>query len=58
LYHIFSRNPGQRTRRHVNLDAETNAVLYALTDTPLLLVIGHYRAQGRTERGDMVDLAA
>jgi hypothetical protein len=44
-------------RRHVNLDAQADAVLYALTDEPLLKAIGHYRAQGRMSTGEVVHIA-
>jgi gentisate 1,2-dioxygenase len=59
---VWSRNdilvvPANMWRRHVNLDAHADALLYSLTDEPLLKAIGHYRAQGRTAAGDTVDLA-
>jgi gentisate 1,2-dioxygenase len=44
-------------RRHVNLETVTDAVLYSLTDEPLLKAIGHYRAQGRTATGGVVSIA-
>ena len=50
--------PANRWRRHVNLEAQAEAVLYSLTDAPLLTAIGHYRAQGRTSTGEVVHLAA
>lgn len=59
----WSRNdilvvPANMWRRHVNLDAQADALLYSLTDEPLLKAIGHYRAQGRTASGKVVELAA
>ena len=50
--------PANMWRRHVNLDASADAVLYSLTDEPLLQAIGQYRAQGRTAAGDIVTIAA
>jgi hypothetical protein len=44
-------------RRHVNLDTSADAVLYSLTDEPLLQAIGHYRAQGCMATGDVVPIA-
>jgi gentisate 1,2-dioxygenase len=49
--------PANMWRRHVNLEKEAEAVLYSLTDEPLLQAIGHYRAQGRTTAGDVVHIA-
>ena len=49
--------PANMWRRHVNLEAATDAVLYSLTDEPLLKAIGHYRAQGRTAAGDVASIA-
>jgi gentisate 1,2-dioxygenase len=49
--------PANMWRRHVNLDAAADAVLYSLTDEPLLQAIGQYRAQGRTAAGDLVNIA-
>jgi gentisate 1,2-dioxygenase len=46
--------PANLWRRHVNLGTTTDAVLYSLTDEPLLQAIGHYRAQGRTASGEVV----
>lgn len=48
--------PANMWRRHVNLDTQTDAVLYALTDEPLLQAIGLYRVQGRTANGEVKDL--
>jgi gentisate 1,2-dioxygenase len=44
-------------RRHINTGA-TDAVLYAVSDAPLLEKIGQYRAQGRTEDGAVENLVA
>jgi gentisate 1,2-dioxygenase len=49
--------PANMWRRHVNLETAADAVLYSLTDEPLLQAIGHYRAQGRTAAGDVVQIA-
>src|SRR5262249_4083210 len=49
--------PANMWRRHVNLQQDTEAVLYSLTHEPLLQAIGHYRAQGRTAAGDVVPIA-
>jgi gentisate 1,2-dioxygenase len=49
--------PANMWRRHVNLETTSDAVLYSLTDEPLLKAIGHYRAQGRTAAGDVVPIA-
>jgi gentisate 1,2-dioxygenase len=49
--------PANMWRRHVNLDTSADAVLYSLTDEPLLQAIGHYRAHGRTATGDVVPIA-
>jgi gentisate 1,2-dioxygenase len=49
--------PANLWRRHVNLGTTTDAVLYSLTDEPLLQAIGHYRAQGRTAAGEVVHSA-
>jgi len=48
--------PNHMWRRHGNADAGRPAVLYSVTDAPLLQKIGHYRAQGRTAAGDTVEL--
>jgi gentisate 1,2-dioxygenase len=43
-------------RRHLNTGGG-DAVLYAVSDMPLLEKIGQYGAQGRTEAGEVVELA-
>jgi gentisate 1,2-dioxygenase len=48
--------PANMWRRHVNLDAAADALLYLLTDEPLLKAIGQYRAQGHTAAGEVVDV--
>jgi gentisate 1,2-dioxygenase len=58
----WSRNdilvvPANMWRRHVNLETASDAILYSLTDEPLLKAVGHYRAQGRTAAGDTVSIA-
>ena len=44
-------------RRHINRGPQ-DAVLYLCTDRPLFDKIGQYRAQGRTEDGEVLQLAA
>jgi gentisate 1,2-dioxygenase len=48
--------PGFTWRRHLNRGAR-DAVLYAVSDTPLLDKIGQYRAQGRLPDDTVVELA-
>ena len=48
--------PNYLWRHHVNLDVEKDAILYAVTDAPLLEKIGHFRTQGKTMSGDLIDL--
>ncbi len=47
--------PGFLWRRHVN-SPDAEAVLYAVSDRPLLDKIGQYRAQGRLADGTVVEL--
>jgi gentisate 1,2-dioxygenase len=47
--------PGFAWRRHLN-QSGTDAVLYAISDMPLLDKIGQYRAQGRLPDGTVVEL--
>jgi gentisate 1,2-dioxygenase len=49
--------PSFAWRRHMN-DAGTDAVLYAVSDGPLLEKIGQYRAQGRLPDDTVVELVA
>jgi len=49
--------PGFAWRRHLNVGAG-NAVLYAVSDAPLLDKIGQYRAQGRLADDRVVELVA
>ena len=51
----FGWVPNFLWRRHVNRGAK-DAVLYTMTDAPLIDKIGQYRAQGRTKRGEVVQL--
>ena len=44
-------------RRHIN-SGRGDAVLYAVSDAPLLEKIGQYRAQGRTANGEVVQLVS
>ncbi len=48
--------PNHRWRRIVNTGAG-DAILYSYTDEPLISKLGHYRAQGRTATGELVELA-
>ena len=48
--------PNHLWRHHVNLEKSTNAILYSVTDAPLLKKIGHFRSQGQTQAGDIVSL--
>jgi len=48
--------PNHMWRRHVNLDPHKDAVIYQVTDEPLLKKIGQYRAQGRNRDGAVVNL--
>ena len=49
--------PNHLWHRHANT-GDGNAVLYAVTDAPLLKAIGQYRRQGRTRAGDIVSLGS
>ncbi len=49
--------PGFAWRRHVNR-GDADAILYAISDMPLLEKIGQYRAQGRLPDDSVVELAA
>jgi gentisate 1,2-dioxygenase len=42
-------------RRHLNRSS-SDAVLYTMTDAPLIEKIGQYRAQGRTKAGVLTQL--
>jgi gentisate 1,2-dioxygenase len=48
--------PGFAWRRHLNRGG-TDALLYAVSDMPLLDKIGQYRAQGRLDDDSVVELA-
>ena len=48
--------PGFAWRRHASHYAD-DAILYAVSDRPLLEAIGQYRAQGRLSDGAVVELA-
>jgi gentisate 1,2-dioxygenase len=48
--------PNHLWRHHINGDPDNPAVLYTVSDKPLLQKLGHYRAQGRTRAGDVVEL--
>jgi gentisate 1,2-dioxygenase len=48
--------PNHLWRRHVNTDPDNAAVLYSVSDAPLLQKLGHYRAQGKAQSGDVVEL--
>lgn len=47
--------PNHRWRRFVNT-GKTDAILYSYTDRPLIEKLGHYRAQGKSESGAVVEL--
>jgi gentisate 1,2-dioxygenase len=47
--------PGFAWRRHVN-QSQSDAVLYAISDTPLMEKIGQYRAQGRLPDDTVAEL--
>ena len=47
--------PNHRWRRLVNTGSSA-AILYSYTDLPLISKLGHYRAQGKTEAGTVIDL--
>jgi len=49
--------PSFTWRRHIN-KGETDAVLYAVSDAPLLEKIGQYRAQGRLPDDAVAELVA
>jgi gentisate 1,2-dioxygenase len=48
--------PPHMWRTHENGDEANDAILYAVTDAPLLEKIGQFRAQGRDASGHLVDL--
>ena len=47
--------PGFAWRRHLNR-GDADAVLYAVSDSPLLEKIGQYRAQGRLPNETVIEL--
>ena len=49
--------PGFSWRRHLN-HGEADAILYAISDMPLLEKIGQYRAQGRLPDDSVAELAS
>ena len=49
--------PNHTWRRHVNQAAD-GAVLYSVTDAPLLRSIGQYGEQGKTRDGEVVELTS
>lgn len=48
--------PGHMWRHHRNADPHGDAVIYAVSDAPLLRAIGQYRRQGRAADGSVVEL--
>lgn len=48
--------PNHMWRRHVNTSSGEAAVLYSVTDAPLLQSIGQYAEQGRTRGGEVIEL--
>jgi gentisate 1,2-dioxygenase len=49
--------PNNMWRRHINTSATRDAILYCVTDQPLIEKIGQYCAQGREGNGKVVELA-
>ena len=49
--------PSHMWRRHINTSSTEDAILYSYSDSPLIQAIGHYRAQGRTQSGSVIELA-
>jgi gentisate 1,2-dioxygenase len=47
--------PGFTWRRHLN-ESDSDAVLYAVSDAPLMDKIGQYRAQGRLPDDTIAEL--
>jgi gentisate 1,2-dioxygenase len=48
--------PNHTWYRHVNTGGTDDAILYGISDRPLLEKIGHYRRQGRDESGTVLDI--
>jgi gentisate 1,2-dioxygenase len=48
--------PNHLWRHHENTHSHNSAVLYSVSDAPLLRKLGHYRAQGKTQAGEVVAL--
>jgi gentisate 1,2-dioxygenase len=48
--------PNHLWRNHINGDENNPAILYGVTDAPLLKKLGHYCAQGETRSGEIVEL--
>lgn len=48
--------PNHTWYRHVNTGGTDDAILYGISDRPLLEKIGHYRRQGRDEYGAVLDI--
>ena len=48
--------PNHTWHRHVNASDDEDAIIYAISDRPLLQKIGHYRRQGRDGSGAVTDL--
>jgi len=49
--------PNNMWRRHINSSASRDAILYCVTDQPLIEKIGQYCAQGRGPDGKAIELA-
>ncbi len=50
--------PNHRWHRHVNESGDEDAIVYAISDRPLLEKIGHYHRQGRADDGSFVEIGA
>lgn len=48
--------PNHLWRQHRNASSTEQAILYTISDAPLLEKIGHYRKQGKTGGGEVIDL--
>ena len=48
--------PGHLWREHANARSDADAILYAISDMPLLRALGQYRRQGRGKDGAVVEI--
>jgi gentisate 1,2-dioxygenase len=49
--------PSHMWRKHTNTSKTEDAILYSYSDSPLIQAVGHYRAQGKTRAGSVIELA-